>query len=329
MRKANKDEKALVSVIIPTYNRVNLLHRAIKSVLKQTYQIFELIIVDDGSSDNTDQVVTNFSDSRIHYIRLNNNRGKSIALNEGIKASKGEFLIFLDDDDEFLPQLLEIEVDAIRNTTDEVGFVFGLGKIIRKQRISYFNRKNYQKKDDLFKAQLQFCALTHLGVLIKKKCLERVGYFNESLFFGIDWEFMLRLLKHFEYIRVNRVVCKVHYEDPLNVSHISEDTKSKIPNRLRTYKILLKDFYYEISQSKTILAKHYFRIAHTFYKNNDFKYAKKYFKLAFKTNPINFRYIFYHLLVHFRKKLNVLNITESLISQKFENWILPKIRIQR
>jgi len=93
--------KPKVSVIIPTRNRANLLSRAIKSVLNQTFRNFELIIVDDESTDNTKKVVKNFQkkDSRIKYIFLKNHKGVARARNTGIKNSKGEYIAFLDDDE--------------------------------------------------------------------------------------------------------------------------------------------------------------------------------------------------------------------------------------
>lgn len=78
-----------VSVVIPTYNRAHLLGRAIQSVLNQTYHDFEIIVVDDGSTDNTEKVVKSFNDPRIHYIRHDQNRGGSAARNTGIKMARG------------------------------------------------------------------------------------------------------------------------------------------------------------------------------------------------------------------------------------------------
>ena len=102
-----------VSVIIPTYNRANLLARAIKSVLNQTFQDFELIVVDDGSTDNTRKVVEEFQkkDSRIKYIFQENSGGPAKPINTGIKNSKGEYITILEDDDEFLPQKLQKQVE--------------------------------------------------------------------------------------------------------------------------------------------------------------------------------------------------------------------------
>jgi len=95
-----------VSVIIPTYNRAHLLDRAIRSVLDQTYQDFELIVVDDGSSDPTAEVIATFADPRIYYLRHEKNRGAAAARNTGIEASQGDYVAFLDSDCEWLPKKL-------------------------------------------------------------------------------------------------------------------------------------------------------------------------------------------------------------------------------
>lgn len=101
-----------VSVIIPTYNRAHLIGRAIKSVLNQTYKDFEIIIVDDGSTDKTEEVVKDFKDERVRYIRREKNKGGSAARNTGIKAARGEYIAFQDSDDEWLPEKLEKQMKA-------------------------------------------------------------------------------------------------------------------------------------------------------------------------------------------------------------------------
>lgn len=89
-------EKPTVSVIIPTYNRAPLLGRAVQSVLNQTYQDFEVIVVDDASLDNTEEVVRHFADPRIHYLRHEENRGTAASRNTAIKIDRGEYVAFLD-----------------------------------------------------------------------------------------------------------------------------------------------------------------------------------------------------------------------------------------
>src|SRR3989338_8677774 len=100
-----------VSVIIPTHNRPELLKRAVKSVLNQTYKDLEVIVVDDGLEKRADETVNSFNDSRLKYIQHPEEKGGSAARNTGIKNSSGEFIAFLDDDDEWLPEKLEIQIN--------------------------------------------------------------------------------------------------------------------------------------------------------------------------------------------------------------------------
>ena len=93
----------VVSVVIPTYNRACLLGRAIQCVLNQSFQDIEVIVVDDASQDNSADIVNSLDDSRIKYLRHEKNRGGSSARNTGIKAARGEYIAFLDDDDEWMP----------------------------------------------------------------------------------------------------------------------------------------------------------------------------------------------------------------------------------
>jgi glycosyltransferase involved in cell wall biosynthesis len=106
-----------VSVVIPTYNRASLLGRAIKSVLEQTYQDFEIIVVDDASTDNTEEVVRNLRDRRIRYLRHEKNRGGSAARNTGIRAAWGQYIAFQDSDDEWLPEKLKKQMEVLAAAT--------------------------------------------------------------------------------------------------------------------------------------------------------------------------------------------------------------------
>lgn len=106
----------LVSVIVPTYNRANLLGETIRSILNQSYKNLELIIVDDGSTDNTEEVIISFTDDRIIYIKTQNWGGPARPRNIGIKKAKGEYLAFSDDDDIWMENKLKIQIEKIKET---------------------------------------------------------------------------------------------------------------------------------------------------------------------------------------------------------------------
>lgn len=179
-----------VSVIIPAYNQGNYLGACVKSVLDQTYRDFEIIIVDDGSTDNTCEVATQFSNPRVRYI-YQDNRGLSGARNTGIRNATGTYITYLDSDDLFLPQKLEILIEKLESEPD-LGFVAGQAVLIDE---------NGQKIGDIFDApppsdpvDLLLGNPLHVGsVLLRREWQERAGFFDETLRSYEDWDLWLRL----------------------------------------------------------------------------------------------------------------------------------------
>jgi glycosyltransferase involved in cell wall biosynthesis len=125
-QKTRKDKLPMpaVSVIIPTYNRAEFLRLAITSVLNQTFQDFEIIVVDDASEDHTHEVVHNFRDKRIKYIHHEVNKRVAAARNTGVLNSSGAYIAFVDDDDEWLPKKLQMQVALLENSPSIVGGVY-------------------------------------------------------------------------------------------------------------------------------------------------------------------------------------------------------------
>src|SRR5215831_17207605 len=115
---------AKVSVIIPTYNRAGFLRTAIISVLNQTFQDFEIIVVDDASTDNTPEVVTHFGDKRIKYIHNDINKGDAGTRNVGVVNSNCTYIAFLDDDDEWLPNKLQMQIDMLEDALIDIAGIY-------------------------------------------------------------------------------------------------------------------------------------------------------------------------------------------------------------
>ena len=122
-RTDRSEDAPTVSVIIPTYNRAHLLPRALESVLAQTFEDLEVLVVDDGSTDGTEAVVTGYDD-RVRYLRQPQNAGVSAARNRGLREARGEFVAFLDSDDEWFPEKLARQVERFRELPDRVGLLY-------------------------------------------------------------------------------------------------------------------------------------------------------------------------------------------------------------
>jgi len=186
----------LVSVIIPTYNKSQYLREAIKSVLNQTYKNIEVIVVDDGSTDNTKEIVESFNDSRIIYI-FQENKGPAIARNTGIKKAQGEYIAFLDSDDLWLKEKLEKQVDFMEKNS-EIGLlgtgcyeVTDKGKIIGKK---IFPIKNKILQKDLIK----YNSFIQSSVMIRKEVFDKVGLYDKSFRESEDYELWLRIAGNYK-----------------------------------------------------------------------------------------------------------------------------------
>ncbi len=179
-----------VSAIIPAYNQGHYLGKAIQSVLGQTFTDFEIIVVDDGSTDDTRQVAAGFSDPRVRYV-YQQNAGLSAARNTGIRHAEGAFLTFLDSDDLFLPEKLAILL-AKFDAEPELGFVAGQAILIDEhdRRIGEIFDKRLPEDS----AQLLLGNPLHVGsVMVRRECQTKVGFFDETLRSYEDWDMWLRL----------------------------------------------------------------------------------------------------------------------------------------
>jgi len=196
----------LVSVIIPTYQHAHFLNATIESVLNQTFTNFELIVVDDGSTDSTKDVCTAYGDKVIYIYQENS--GQASARNTGIKKSKGEFISFLDSDDEWLPVKLEIEMDYL-NKHPQVGLVysnynyFGSRKSTKRKGFdgySFVSGHGLQAQKRIFLDGLIFLPSI---VTVRKLCFDIIGIFDESLVPAEDLDMWLRIAGHFDLAHID------------------------------------------------------------------------------------------------------------------------------
>ena len=192
-----------VSIIIPTYNREKYLSKAIDSVLAQTYPYYELIVVDDGSDDNTAELINKYG-SDIVYIRQEN-KGPAAARNTGVQAARFNLLAFLDSDDFFTENKLEVQVRAMQENqaciishTQEIWY--------RNSRI--LNQKIRHKKGDgdIFIQSLELCAVGMSTVMLHRKIFDRFGLFDEDYPCCEDYEFWLRVSARQKFLLIDQAL---------------------------------------------------------------------------------------------------------------------------
>jgi len=285
-----------VSVIIPTYNRNKLVLDAIDSVLEQTFQDFEIIIVDDGSSDDTQKHIERYQqkDKRIKYI-FQENQGVSIARNTGLEASQGQYIAFLDSDDRFLIDKLERQVSTLDNHLD-VGLIYG--KILVENTITKeLGSWGYAFSGSLGIAEMhQKIYKRHLffyigTTLIRKEAMGSIK-FDSRMKTGEDFLFYLLLSKKAKFYGIDEPLSLVRREH----ESIIQKQKSKKFDEAIAYSILKKE-YNLLTNIEFLkgLSYHYLYFAKDYYEDGMYlKYSPCLIK-CFLFNPFN-PYLYKHIL---------------------------------
>jgi glycosyltransferase involved in cell wall biosynthesis len=229
-----------VSVVIPTYNRAPLLGRSLRSVLGQSYVDFEVIVVDDGSTDGTGGVVASFGDPRVRYVALARNAGAGAARNVGIGLARGKFLAFQDSDDEWLPSKLAKQMSAFGRGPAGLGVVYS-----DMQRVWGDGSETYLAAPDVLPGRLvggrarfyQVCDLGIQSAVIRREWLDAAGHFNEELPALEDLEMFIRLSRLCAFERLREPLVRYH-----DTQGLSKDRYAKWVSR----KVILRLYYKEL-----------------------------------------------------------------------------------
>ena len=277
-----------VSVIIPTYNRENLVDKAIKSVLKQTYRNYEVIIIDDGSTDNTEKVVKNFHHPQIHYIKHADNRGVSAARNTGIRNCCGEYIAFLDSDDEWMPEKLNKQMKIFEKAPSKVGAVYTgnyyIDKISEKITKVYIPRKKGHIYEDILRGEGTLYIST---LLVRKECFTKAGLFDEDFPAREDLDMWIRISKHYQFVYVKDVlvICRTNHIQMTKNSKILIEGAKKIQTKYAE-ELKIRPYSYSVR---------FFYLGNKLCHIGKIKEGQRYFIKAIKIYPFCFKYYVYML----------------------------------
>ena len=273
-----------VSVIIPTYNRKDYLSNSVGSVLEQTFQDFELIISDDASTDSTRQYVESLSDPRIIYIFNETNRGVAETRNNALKIARGKYVAFLDDDDEWLPEKLRMQVELIERKPLRVGAIYTGVTTFDVNRNHLTSVSVPEFRGNILNDLLTDNFLATSSILIRKSSFDRVGFFDTE-FKGIsDFDMWIRIAGDFDFDYI---------KDPL-VKHQVHDLRIT-----ENYEAVISGLKLLLSKHNKLYAKH--KKAQSSYKlklgifycyNNDTKEGRRYFIEAIKLYPLNLKHYY-------------------------------------
>ncbi|MFG6661054.1 glycosyltransferase family 2 protein [Sulfitobacter sp. 915] len=214
----------LVSVVIPTFERPKLLAQALRSVCNQTYRNLEILIVDDGLCDVSEALCLNVADSRIHYMRTRGRQGGNAARNIGLQLCKGDFVAFLDDDDEWYPRKIEAQV-RVFNANTSLGLVYTGVEFINSQGVSH---KTYPtRRGDLSGSILSYNYIgTTSSVMVAAKAIVKVGPFDEALPQLQDYDLWIRVCQRYNVDYVSDVM--VRYRLHENKKQISNSVANNL-----------------------------------------------------------------------------------------------------
>jgi len=202
------------SIITPTCKRPLLLKRNLYSITNQSFTNYEHIIVDDASDKETADIIDSLGDKKIIYIQHETPRGAAGAYNSGIKIAKGKYILFLDDDDEYLPTFLEKMFARFSIASQKIGFIWtGISRIqdtedgekliFSKTWPSHFS----SKETGLVSAT---SIGNGFGVCVRRSCIDSIGLYDETLMIGEDTDFLFRLARNFDFETIPEVLVKIH-----------------------------------------------------------------------------------------------------------------------
>ncbi|MCK4918258.1 MAG: glycosyltransferase family 2 protein [Candidatus Pacebacteria bacterium] len=304
-------QNPIISIIIPTYNRPELLRRAIKSVLNQTFQRFEIIVVDDGLVERANKIIKEIDDLRVVYIQHKENRGASAARNTGNEKARGEFVTFLDDDDEFYPEKLKKQLEIMKKFGKQIDYTFCLADIYSQQTGDFSYTQKYDLEEgtgSFFEEALSMnMAVATPSIFCKREKALEIGVFDVTFPNAEDRDFFIRLSKNSKGFFLNQSLVKVNFSDSEKV-RLSGNLEFRIKGREK----LLEKYNYDLTKRPKVLAKHLLLLAFLCQKNNDFKKANDLFFRGWKLNKRDFRFlkqILKNLFLHFfyktlKKKTN-------------------------
>lgn len=277
-----------VSVVLPTYNRGYCLRRAVDSVLAQTFANFELIVIDDGSTDDTVQVIQSYDDPRIIYVQNESNRGQPTRLNDGIRLARADLIAFQDSDDEWMPTKLARQVEAMRSLPPDVGMVYTDKWRCEPDRDKFhWKSPTTMPEDGIIFDQALDDRVYNIGpqsVLIRRTCFDKVGLFDENLYNFNDWDMFVRISRHFLFS---------HIPEPLVNYNVSADamTATGEGRGIEAIETLFQKYLPDLEKNRPLLARRAYWIGSFHMRDGDAAKGRAYLRRAFRAQPFNPRYV--------------------------------------
>lgn len=281
-----REQSPLVSIIIPTYNRAALIGETIESVRQQTCTSWELIVVDDGSTDNTPDLMQQLNDPRITYYRIEHSGGFGVVRNHGISKARGEFIAFLDSDDLWHPRKLSAQLSCLE-TEPGTAFVFTHIELFGATSV-VLPAYEAIHSDLLLSRYLQegHFAFYPSTLMFRKSVLEQTGLMNELLPTGADTDFFLNLCCHFKGSFLGERLAKIRKHDH-NTS--ASDPLFSYPETVALVQRLHKKGYLTHTLYRATMSKLYYKMGLIFRQHRQHKASFKCFLLYSRFRPLHWK----------------------------------------
>ncbi|MCA9405808.1 MAG: glycosyltransferase [Candidatus Omnitrophica bacterium] len=289
-----------VSVVIPAFNSAAYIRETINSVLNQSFKDLEVVVVDDGSKDNTGELLKDYH-SKVRYI-LKENGGPASARNLGIKEAKGEFIAFLDADDLWMSDKLEKQLERFNG--EDIGLVFSSVQKMDKDNHDlpdYVNRERFEGR--VFEKLFNKNFVPTSTVLVRKSCFEEFGVFDEDpeLISVEDYDMWLRIASKYKLAHVDEKLVRYRVHE----NNISKNLARSYFGEIKVLEANKKRFVQKYPQIENAwvprLAKVYYELAIDYFATNQFPEARKYLKESLKLKPFNPKAWGYYLSACFGK----------------------------
>lgn len=276
-------DQPLVSVVLRTYERPGLVERAIESVLDQTYEQFELIVIDDHSEDETQEIVRGYEeqDDRVRYIRNEENRGHVRTLNIACREAEGEYVAFLDDDDVWLPEKLEAQVRRLEEVGAEYALVYGATrhKDLESGETIYVARPELE--GDVYWDILERGSGSVFGppsnVMIRRAILEEFDYFDEKMSRGSGQKLFRNVAKRYK-IAYTDCICVDYYVHDDRVTSIH--TGDELEDAIRVHQRKIDDLGDDLERVPAAFLREHERIGNLYCVAGDVRTGRSHFKRA-------------------------------------------------
>ncbi|MDD3976479.1 MAG: glycosyltransferase family 2 protein [Candidatus ainarchaeum sp.] len=316
-------EKYLVSVVMPTHNRGKVIRRSIDSIINQSYENWELIIVDDGSIDNTNLIVSNYIKAypeKIKYYFYKENKGASYARNIGIKKSRGSFLTFLDSDDEFCTDKISLQLQAMIHFNKSFSLtdceIYIDNK--KKQKSMNVNGPKILKPIDVI-----FNKGSLISVMIRRDIINDAKYFNENLPSSNDYDFVLKYVSSYDILYLPNFLLKVHKSLDLKSDRISTNYSKKIKGYSELLVMALKNEYnFSDKDNHSFIIKLNGDLGIFKLLNNEFVEGRKHLKYYLNNSIFSIKKIYAFILLILSYNKHLFNFSVVLAKALWRRGIL-------